>query len=488
MSEKIPLRDLLNPSDFPSKTFCALPWLHLSTRPNGHMRVCCTANASAVAVNADSTDKTNHDAGVLRTEEGKPANLAVTGFNEAWNNTYMKNIRKMMLAGEEPSSCTKCFKEEEAGHRSKRIWETRKWIEKLGIDDIIGETSEDGSIVPKVRYIDLRLGSKCQLACVMCSPNDSSGWVKEHKKIYPELKHPNLQKVMQWEKESGKLAWTGGSYAWHKNNPTFWDELYEQIPHLEQLYWAGGEALIMKDHYELLEKIIADGHAHKIELRYNSNGLEWRDDLFELWKEFDRVIFHFSIDDIGDRLHYVRYPTDWAQCEEQIRKLDEYPYDNLTLTTAWTGIALNIYYLPEFIKWKLTSGFKQLNKYPNGAGIFSCHLAYWPPQLNLKSLPAWFKKEVRDKFEDEFFPWLEENWELCTGVKEAGISYERWRNDEYGIKRFEGLLNFMDADDWSVRLPETAEWCYRVAKERDLDFNEIYPEMDWLEWYLKDEI
>ena len=33
-------------TDSPSDTFCILPWVHLSTRPDGSMRVpCCTANA-----------------------------------------------------------------------------------------------------------------------------------------------------------------------------------------------------------------------------------------------------------------------------------------------------------------------------------------------------------------------------------------------------------------------------------------------------------
>ena len=482
----IELRNVSNEeidASLPSPTFCALPWLHLSTRPNGHMRVCCTANASAVAVNPESMDKIKSDAGIVARDDGKPANLATTSLTEAWNNTYMKSIRKMMLNGEQPQSCTKCFKEEEAGHKSKRIWETRKWVKQLGLDDIIGNTQEDGTIDPKIRYIDLRLGSKCQLACVMCSPHDSSGWVKEHKKIHPNLKNQKLKYTHNWEKETGKLAWSGGSYNWHKKNPQFWDELYAQIPTLKQLYWAGGEALIMDDHYTLLEKIIEDGYASQIELRYNSNGLEWRSDMFELWKEFRNVIFHFSVDDIGDRLHYIRYPSPWKQVEEQIHKLDNYPYGNLDLTTAWTGIALNLYYLPEFIKWKLESNFKLLNKWPAGAGMFSCHLAYWPPQLNVKALPQWFKAEIRQKFEEDFFPWLEENWQMCTGVE--NVDYQTWRNEEYGIKRFEGLLNFMDADDWSVRLPEMAEWCYTVAKTRNLNFNKIFPEMDWLEWYVE---
>jgi hypothetical protein len=468
----------------PSKTFCALPWMHLSTRPNGHMRVCCTANASAVAVNARSQDKTASDAGIVKNINGKPANLNHTSLKEAWNNDYMKGVRQAMLKGEKPASCLKCFKEEEAGHRSKRQWETEKWVRKLGLDDVLGNTQPDGTVDPKIRYIDLRLGTKCQLACIMCSPNDSSGWVKEHNKVYPTLENENLKKSMTWEKTNGKLKNVGASYNWHKDNDMFWDDLYEQIPTLQQLYWAGGESLVIEEHYTLLKKIIADGYAGGIELRYNSNGLEWDDDLFDIWKEFKNVIFHFSIDDIEERLEYIRYPAPWKGIEESIRALDDYPHGNLTLTTAWTGISLNLFYLPEFIKWKLESNFKLLNVWPNGAGLWSCHLAYWPPQLNVKALPLWFKSEIRQKFENEFFPWMEENWQLSTGVKEQNISYEQWRSSEYGIKRFEGLLNFMDADDWSVRLPEMAEWCYKMAKVRNIDFNETFPDLDWLEWYL----
>ena len=46
-SKKISKRKL------PSDTFCALPWMHLSTRPDGNMRVCCTANASSVGPTND---------------------------------------------------------------------------------------------------------------------------------------------------------------------------------------------------------------------------------------------------------------------------------------------------------------------------------------------------------------------------------------------------------------------------------------------------
>ena len=102
-----------------SDTFCALPWLHLSTRPDGAMRVCCTANASSVG--ATNEKIYGGKQGELRTEDGTPANLNNSDFLSAWNNSYMRNVRKQMIAGEKPPSCLKCFKEEDAGHNSKRM-------------------------------------------------------------------------------------------------------------------------------------------------------------------------------------------------------------------------------------------------------------------------------------------------------------------------------------------------------------------------------
>ena len=82
---------------------------------------------------------------------------------------------------------------------------------------------------------------------------------------------------------------------------------HESYPTLRQLYWAGGEALVMKEHYMVLEKIIEMGYAKNIEVRYNSNGLEWDENLFDLWKEFRSVILlHFSIDSYEDKNHFIR--------------------------------------------------------------------------------------------------------------------------------------------------------------------------------------
>ena len=111
----------------------------------------------------------------------------------------MRNVRKMMLRGEKPASCLKCYKEEEAGHLSKRNWETQYWGNRYDLFDLVKETAQDGALDPKIRYIDLRMGTKCQLACVMCSPHDSSGWIKDWQDMYPQIENEKLKNTSGWD-------------------------------------------------------------------------------------------------------------------------------------------------------------------------------------------------------------------------------------------------------------------------------------------------
>jgi hypothetical protein len=437
------------------------------------MRVCCTANASSVGPTNDKEH--GGQVGILKTEDGKPSNLNVNDFQTAWNSTYMRNVRRQMLNGEQPSSCVKCYKEEAAGHNSKRMWETEYWSRRVNIDNLIVNTADDGSVPPQLAYIDLRFGTKCQLACVMCSPHDSSGWIKDYKAIFPSVKNESLKETMQWE---NKGSYNGSSYNWHKQNPTFWKQFYEQIPNMQQIYFAGGESLIIEEHYEILEECIRQGYAKDLELRYNSNGVEWRDDLFDLWKEFKLVRFHYSVDSIHEMNEYIRYPSDWKRTEEVFHILDRETSDNVEITIACAVQALNVYYLPDFIRWKLEKGFRKINMWPFGAGGINYHFVYHPPHLNVKVLPAWFKDECERKY-NEFYHWWEVNWEKSIPVWHQGkVDYDTWRNADYGIKRLEGIIQFMKSEDWSQRLPEMKEFLELCDKQRNSDWKKVFIEME----------
>ncbi len=446
-------------SDLP-KTFCILPWIHLSTRPNGHMRVCCTANASSVGATNDKI--WGGEVGIVRGENGRPANLNHATLLEGWNNSYMRGIRTKMIDGEIPPSCTKCFKEEASGHRSKRNWETQYWLSRLNFSELMADMDLEGGVPPKLQYIDLRLGTKCNLKCIMCSPHDSSLWVADWKKVYPTIENPDLKEVMNWDNQGRN---DGATYNWHQNNPVFWRQLYEQIPFMKQLYFAGGEATIIEEHYTLLEECVRRGEAHHIELRYNSNGVELPDRLFELWSHFQRVRFHYSIDSIEHMNSYIRYPANWENTVMQLRRLDETP-PSVEVTIACAVQILNIFYIPDFIRWKLEQNFKKINAYPLGSGLINFHFVYHPPQLNVKVLPHWFKKMTKEKYE-KFYEWLKANYRRDA----------EFLNNPYGIARLQGMINFMLSEDWSNRLPQFQEYIARMDDLRGLNFSATFPEM-----------
>jgi len=273
-------------------------------------------------------------------------------------------------------------------------------------------------------------------------------------------------------KETFNCSKTGNDahYNWHKNNPKFWDELYEQIPHMRQLYFAGGESTIIEEHYTLLEKVIEMGFANQIELRYNSNGVEMPDRIFKLWDEFKHVRFHYSIDSIGVMNDYIRYPSKWKH-QLKIFDLLDNTNNNVEVTVVCAVQVLNIYYIPDFVKWKLEKKYKKINPWPLGTGLINWHFVYHPPHMNVKVLPKWFKEKCKKKYE-EFYPWLEENWHLS-----GAPSKEAFLNSAYGIKRMKGMINFMMSEDWSVRLPELKEYLEIMDNHRNISFNSVFPEM-----------
>lgn len=444
-----------------SPSFCVLPWIHLATRPNGDMRICCVANASG----ADTGDYT---VGLVKMEDGEPANFGHNLPTEAFNNDYMKSVRKTMLAGEVPASCTKCFKEEAEGISSKRIWETGTWhYNDVDIPKLIEETEEDGSVPYKLQYLDLRLGHTCNLKCIMCSPHDSSLWVPEFKKVFPIFKSPLVQKQLTWDPESF-------DNQWHEN-PEFWREIYDQIPNIKELYFAGGEPLLIKEHKVFLLEIINRGYADKISLRYNTNGLLINEGIIEIWEQFKKVKVGVSLDGMGDRVNYIRYPTEWEIIEKNLRRLEN-TSDKIQFNIALAVQILNIKHVPDFIKWKVSAGFKKLNfeknvvGQTNGGGLIGVHLLWIPTWLSLRVLPAQDKQHVRQLF-NELKQWL---WDNYTQ------SDEFWKDNPYGWKRWEGILDWMDKEDHTNLLPDFREYINVMDQQRKTDFKTVFPELSHL--------
>lgn len=443
-----------------SSTFCVLPWIHLATRPNGDMRLCCNANSSGAG--------SDHEIGLVKNESGRPANFGKELVMSAWNNEYMRSVRSNMISGNIPASCKKCFDEESRGVVSKRMWETGEWVEEgIDIEELVNQTHEDGSIPEKLIYLDLRLGHSCNLKCIMCSPHDSSKWVQDQKKLIPLLKDPIVIQQMSWDRKDF-------NNFWHEN-PEFWKEIYAQIPNLKQVYFAGGEPLMIREHKLFLEEIIRQGYAGKILVRYNTNGLLIDDEIIDLWKNFKKVKVGFSIDAVENRNHYIRYPSEWDIIVKNLHLLDNTP-DNIHVSIATAIQIFNIKHLPELAKWKIQQNFKKVN-FTNltggieaGGGIINMHLLYIPTFLSIKVLPPEDKEEVRKIF-GEFANWLYTNYRQDE---------DYWKKNPYGWKRWQAVLDFMNSEDQSDQLSSFREYITNMDKIRNLNAKEIFPELKHL--------
>jgi MoaA/NifB/PqqE/SkfB family radical SAM enzyme len=440
-----------------SHSFCVLPWVHVATRPNGDVRLCCVANASGARTG-------DHVVGLVKKENGEPANLGKQLPLEAWNNEYMRSVRKTMLEGNIPASCTKCFEEESNGVVSKRMWEAYEWRrDGLDFKKLIDDTDENGSISPTIRYFDLRLGHTCNLKCVMCSPHDSSRWVEDHKKIIPITKSRKVLKQLGWSADTFDNHWY--------ERVELWDQIFDQIPNITQLYFAGGEPLMIKEHRKFLDEIIRRGHAQNINLRYNSNGIFVNEEIIDVWSQFKQTRYAFSIDAIGQRNHYIRFPADWKNIEHSLRLMDNSP-DNVNCSIACTVQVMNIKHIIDLAKWKISMNFKKINKftvddYQSGGGIINLHLLYIPTFLSARVLPIEDKKQLVKDF-DDFKDWLWINYTQDENF---------WNQNPYGWKRWEGILKFVMAEDHSHLLSDFSEYIQNLDSIRGTDFASIFPEL-----------
>jgi len=221
-----------------------------------------------------------------------------------------------------------------------------------------------------------------------------------------------------------------------------------------------------------LQEIIRRGYADKISLRYNTNGILVNDEIIEIWEQFRKVKVGISLDGTGDRVHYIRYPTDWATVEKNLWRLEQ-TSDKIQTNIAFAVQILNIKHVPEFIKWKVKSGFKKLNFDTNaagqvaGGGLVGVHLLWIPTWLSLRVLPKEDKLEVRALFA-ELQDWL---WDHYTQDAEF------WEKNPYGWKRWEGILDWMDAEDHTNLLPDFKEYITTMDAQRGTDFKTVFPEL-----------
>jgi len=292
-------------------TICAIPWMHLNFEPNGKVVPCCL------------TSHHNYFAGDLKTQS----------IEEIWNSKNMKSLRKQMINGDRPKICDTCWKKEDVTGVSGRHYHNRDFpgvIKK--IPDI---TLEDGTCTEMdLKYWDFRFSNLCNYKCRSCGPRYSSAWVPDAKK----LGYTDQEKV-----------WNIGSIE-DKTNIDF---LEDQIDNVKRIYFAGGEPLLMPEHWQILDKLV-EKKRFDVKLSYNTNCstlVYGKKNIIDYWSQWQlgKLEVWPSLDEIGERAELIRSGTVWSKLEENLKELAS--HDNIILRPGMTIGAWNVRRLPQIITY-----------------------------------------------------------------------------------------------------------------------------------------
>jgi len=408
--------------------FCPLPWITVSIRNDGVLRVCCNSNQ-----------------GPNRGE----LHYTVDDIEGSRNCRRLKEFRKQILNNEWPEDCIRCKKEYESGITARFQYEAEAWSHVINKEIAEKNTNPDGSIdtnkFPLI-YYDIRLGNKCNLLCRYCNSWSSSAF--------------------------GQVE---GDYHWYERR-SFWDHLDRNIDNVQLFHVEGGEPLLAEIHFDFLEKCVENDVAKNIKVEYTTSLTTVPKRAWELWKHFKEARIGVSMDGIEEVFNYIRYPSKFSVVNRNLHRLDKEP-GNYVLWIACTVSTLNIWYLPEFFKWKLNQSFDRVS---NEYRLYcSDHPLHTPIMFNIKCLTDNIKQKVSDHLMNS----LPSIYEVVDEkIKNSDLNY-KYRETAKNL--FEAYIHYMNSEDYSKYFKNFIRFNDFVDDFRNQSMKESMPE--WYEILRSDE-
>jgi len=210
---------------------------------------------------------------------------------------------------EKPAACKSCWQLEDLGIPSARKFYFNKQKQSL----------------KNIQFLDFRHNNLCNLKCRYCGPHFSSQWAKELQ-INPQIKKVDI------------LGYS--------------DLLFTDA--LTDIYWCGGEPLILEDHYIISKTLINQNLSKNIDLRYNTNltNITFKDiKVTDLWKEFKSVTVDVSLDAAGPEINSIRSGSDWDKINKNIETIMNCGINNLKIRLTPVVSILNIWFLPALVEY-----------------------------------------------------------------------------------------------------------------------------------------
>ena len=393
-----------------SDTFCMYPWIHMQVHPDGETAPCCHARGEIGSVKQNT-------------------------LKEIWNSDKQKQLRCDMLSGKKNDMCRSCYEQEDSGFFSGRQSANKHHGHLV---KRVHTTESDGTFNKfEMTYWDIRFSNLCNLRCRSCGHGYSSSWYKDQ----TVLAGP------EWAKNNKPLLIAG------KDTNDMWEQLVEHIEYVEQIYFAGGEPMMMEEHYLILEEL-ERRKKFDVRLIYNTNftHVKLKDRLvFDYWKKFKSVAVGASLDAMGAHAEYIRKGTYWSEVEENRRLMLEICPD-VDFYISPTLSIMNVLHLPDFHRDWVNKGFIK------------------PQDLNVNILqdPEHYRIDIAGP-------------ELKDKIRKKYTKHLEWLRPLDHLNRatvgFESALNYLDANDNSHLQLQFVQKTQQLDSIRKECITDIIPEL-----------
>tara|TARA_R110000803_G_scaffold208369_1_gene276979 strand:+ start:3169 stop:4539 length:1371 start_codon:yes stop_codon:yes gene_type:complete len=342
------------------------------------------------------------------------------------NTRHKKARRKEMLEGKRPDECNYCWNvEDNSNSFSDRVF---KSTEPWSINDFQKIKDSDWREDFNPRYVEVSFGNACNFACAYCGPQYSSKWVEEI------TKHGGYPTEYNFNSIDDIKARDQMPYKQSEHNPyvdAFWEWWPSLYPDLHTFRMTGGEPLMSKDVFKVLEYIRDNPTINpNLSLSINTNlgvpdklvdrFIEIAKDLCDNNKVRELIVFT-SVEATGAQAEYSRfglkYEKFWSNVDKVLTKLPK-----VTINIMATYNALSVFSYSDLID----RVFEYKKKYANGERYWVSALQLdtsylrWPTHLSVKILEPKHKELILDSAKKA----------LYYGIKE-------FTSDNYGFSNVE---------------------------------------------------
>lgn len=270
-------------------------WLknHVSMDVNGDLRPCCSWRNTGNSYNV--TDN----------------------ISQYTNSAWVKTIEDTLDNNEWPSGCADCKFEEENNVESLRYTGINKYSNK--------------------RDAEVKFGNLCNLACMMCSPTNSSLIDLEIRTLKNTADHEFINNRSLFNSNSNNSNWY--------DDPKLLSEVAEFMSDRDEIRFTGGEPTVSNYLVDFLDVLIKNNSKATIRLTTNANN--WPKKLTEKLSNF-KVNVDLSIDGYKEINEYIRWPSKWSKIEKNIKEIKTIAKKISCFTTV---SCYNLHTLPNLCRW-----------------------------------------------------------------------------------------------------------------------------------------